>query len=60
MQLDENQISLRAELNGKEFYVVCPKDSFLGEVHDVLCMFKNHVINSMANEGKPPEPKSEE
>ena len=60
MQLDENQISLRAEFNGKEYYLVCPKESFLGELYDVIGMFKGHVLNAMQNADKSPEPEAKE
>lgn len=50
MQLDENEISLKVERNGKEYYLVCDRESPLGEVYDVICIFKNHIIQNMQND----------
>lgn len=55
MQLDDNQLSLEANINGRKYYLICEKDSPIGEIHDVMCMLKNHIIGVMQNEGKPPQ-----
>lgn len=49
MQLDENQISIDLEHNGKKYYLVCDKSSLLGELFDAVSIFKNHVLNTMQN-----------
>lgn len=59
MQLDENQISIKAEINGRDYFLICDKLSPLGEIHDVLCIYKNHIIQSMKNVDKPEEKKEE-
>lgn len=50
MELDENKTSLKVERNGREYYFVCDNDSPLGEVFDILCIMKSHIVKSIKDE----------
>jgi hypothetical protein len=59
MQLDDNEMSIKCELNGRTYYLICEKLSLLGELFDAVTMFKNHVIKHM-QDAPIEEPKVEE
>lgn len=52
MELDENQMMIPVPANGRTHYYVFDKTSPLGEIYDVICALRQHILQVMQNDNK--------